>query len=131
MNGRELFCRAFEGPEALGMPTPGLRDEEPVLADANDPSSELLPWMTIRLGRTKALMAQTINAIVKKRAGLAGIEAGRISAHGLRSGYLTEAARQGASLPEAMAQSQHRSVQQAARNCDEAARRTGGAVRLW
>jgi len=78
----------------------------------------------------KALSAQTINAIVKKRAGLAGIEPGKVSAHGLRSGYLTEAARQGVSLPEAMAQSQHRSVQQAARYYDEAGRRTGKAVRL-
>ena len=133
-----------------------LRDEEPVPADPSDPSSEFLPCMTIRLGRTKtssadddrfaviagrpvealkawlaaarieagpvfrgidrwgnldgkALSAQTINAIVKRRAGLAGIEPEKVSAHGLRSGYLTEAARQGVSLPEAMAQSQHRS----------------------
>lgn len=78
----------------------------------------------------KALSAQTINAIVKRRAGLAGIEPEKVSAHGLRSGYLTEAARQGVSLPEAMAQSQHRSVQQAARYYDEAGRRTGAAVRL-
>ncbi|NLH82467.1 MAG: integrase, partial [Phyllobacteriaceae bacterium] len=63
-------------------------------------------------------------------AALAGIEPGKVSAHGLRSGYLTEAARQGVSLPEAMAQSQHRSVQQAARYYDEAGRRTGRAVRL-
>jgi integrase len=154
-----------------------LRDEEPVSADPSDPASELLPCMTIRLGRTKtssadddrfaviagrpvealktwlaaarieagpvfrgidrwgnldgkALSAQTINAIVKKRAGLAGIEPGKVSAHGLRSGYLTEAARKGVSLPEAMAQSQHRSVQQAARYYDEAGRRTGKAARL-
>ena len=76
------------------------------------------------------LTAQTINAVVKKRAVLAGLDPGKVSAHGLRSGYLTEAARQGVSLPEAMAQSQHRSVQQAARYYDEAERRTGKAARL-
>ena len=154
-----------------------LCDEEPVPADPSDPTSELLPCMTIRLGRTKtsaadddrfaviagrpvealkawlaaariaagpvfrgidrwgnidgkALTAQTINVIVKKRAALGGIEAGKVSAHGLRSGYLTEAARQGVSLPEAMAQSQHRSVQQAARYYDEVGRRSGKAVRI-
>lgn len=78
----------------------------------------------------KALAAQTINTIVKKRAGLAGIDVAQVSAHGLRSGYLTEAARQGVSLPEAMAQSQHRSVQQAARYYDEAGRRSGRSARL-
>ena len=52
------------------------------------------------------------------------------SAHGLRAGYLTEAARRGVSLPEAMQQSQHRSVQQAASYYNEAERRQGRAARL-
>ncbi len=49
---------------------------------------------------------------------------------GLRSGFLTEAARQGVPLPEAMAQSQHKSVQQAARYYNDAERRMGKAARL-
>ena len=52
------------------------------------------------------------------------------SAHGLRSGFLTEAARRGVPLPEAMRQSQHRSVQQAARYYNDAEARLGAAARL-
>lgn len=42
----------------------------------------------------------------------AGLDPDAFSAHGLRSGYLTETARRGIPLPEAMQQSQQRSVQQ-------------------
>ena len=42
----------------------------------------------------------------------------------------TEAARQGVSLPEAMQQSQHRSVQQAASYYNDAERTKGRAARL-
>jgi integrase len=62
----------------------------------------------------RALTPQSINLIVKRRCAMAGLEAREFFAHGLRSGYLTEAARQGVALPEAMQQSQHGSVQQAA-----------------
>ena len=51
--------------------------------------------------------------ILKKRCAQAGLDPRTFSAHGLRSGYLTEAARRGVSLQEAMRQSRHRSVQQA------------------
>ncbi len=78
----------------------------------------------------KALTPQAVNLIVKKRAALAGLDPHRVSAHGLRSGYLTEAARQGVPLTEAMAQSQHRSVQQAARYYNDAERKMGRAARL-
>ena len=61
---------------------------------------------------------------------MAGLDPKAFSAHGLRSGCHTEAARQGVPLPEAMAQSQHRSVQQAACYYKEAERRTGRAARL-
>lgn len=36
-----------------------------------------------------ALDPQAINAIVKQRAEMAGLDSGEFSAHGLRSGYLT------------------------------------------
>lgn len=78
----------------------------------------------------RALTPQSINLIVKRRCAMAGLEPREFSAHGLRSGYLTEAARQGVALPEAMQQSQHRSVQQAASYYNEAERSLGRAARL-
>jgi integrase len=78
----------------------------------------------------KALTPQSINLIVKRRCAMAGLEPEAFSAHGLRAGYLTEAARQGVSLPEAMQQSLHRSVQQAASYYNEADRTKGRAARL-
>ncbi|GLR93986.1 integrase [Bradyrhizobium liaoningense] len=78
----------------------------------------------------RALTPQSINLMVKRRCALAGLEPREFAAHGLRSGYLTEAARQGVPLPEAMQQSQHRSVQQAASYYNEAERTQGRAVRL-
>jgi integrase len=78
----------------------------------------------------KALTPQSINLIVKRRCGVAGLEPDAFSAHGLRAGYLTEAARQGVALPEAMQQSQHRSVQQAASYYNDTERAQGRAARL-
>lgn len=78
----------------------------------------------------KALTPQTVNLILKRRIAQAGLDPKLFSAHGLRSGYLTEAARQGVPLPEAMAQSQHKSVQQAARYYNDAERRLGRGARL-
>lgn len=73
---------------------------------------------------------QSVNAIIKQRVELAGLEPGEFSAHGLRSGYLTEAADRGVPLPEAMEQSRHRSVQQASSYYNGASRRTGRSARL-
>jgi integrase len=78
----------------------------------------------------RALDPKAINDIVKKRATMARLEAGEFSAHGLRSGYLTEAANRGIPLPEAMEQSRHRSVQQASSYYNNATRRSGRATRL-
>jgi len=78
----------------------------------------------------RALEPSAINWIVKQRAKLAGLEPGQFSAHGLRSGYLTEAANCGIPLPEAMEQSRHRSVQQASDYYNNAKRRSGKAARL-
>ncbi len=61
---------------------------------------------------------------------MAELDPAEFSAHGLRSGYLTEAARASVPLPEAMQQSQHRSVQQAASYYNDAERRQGKAARL-
>lgn len=78
----------------------------------------------------RALEPSAINAIVKKRAEMAGLDATEFSAHGLRSGYLTEAANRGIALPEAMEQSRHRSLQQASDYYNNAKRRSGRASRL-
>jgi integrase len=78
----------------------------------------------------RALEPSAVNAIVKHRVALAGLEPSEFSAHGLRSGYLTEAANRGIPLPEAMEQSRHRSVQQASSYYNGAARRTGKAARM-
>ncbi|MBY3123271.1 site-specific integrase, partial [Rhizobium laguerreae] len=67
-------------------------------------------WGTVS---KRAIDPQSVNAIIKQRAAMAGLEPGEFSAHGIRSGYLTEAANRGIPLPEAMEQSRHRSVQQA------------------
>ncbi|UFW92028.1 site-specific integrase (plasmid) [Bradyrhizobium barranii] len=78
----------------------------------------------------RALTPQSINLILKRRCAMAGLNEKEFSAHGLRSGYLTEAARRGIALPEAMQQSQHRSVQQAASYYNDANRSLGMAARL-
>ncbi|MFN5036228.1 MULTISPECIES: site-specific integrase [Bradyrhizobium] len=77
-----------------------------------------------------ALTPQSINLIVKRRCAMAELDPSEFAAHGLRSGYLTEAARQGVALQEAMQQSQHRSVQQAAGYYNEVDRAQGRAARL-
>jgi len=84
-------------------------------------------WGTVS---KRALDPQSVNAILKQRAEMAGLEPAEFSAHGLRSGYLTEAANRGIPLPEAMEQSRHRSVQQASGYYNSATRRSGRAARL-
>nr|WP_284737744.1 site-specific integrase [Agrobacterium rosae] len=84
-------------------------------------------WGTVS---KRALDPQSVNAIIKQRADMAGLEAGDYSAHGLRSGYLTEAANRGIPLLEAMEQSRHRSVQQASSYYNSATRRSGRAARM-
>jgi integrase len=84
-------------------------------------------WGTVS---KRALDPQSVNAILKQRAEMAGLDRGEFSAHGLRAGYLTEAANRGVPLPEAMEQSKHRSVQQASSYYNNATRRSGRAARL-
>ncbi len=84
-------------------------------------------WGNIGAG---ALDPQSVNATIKGRCAAAGLNPGQFSAHGLRSGYLTEAARAGVSLPEAMQQSRHRSVQQAAQYYNDGEIARGRAARL-
>ncbi|KQR36163.1 integrase [Rhizobium sp. Leaf155] len=78
----------------------------------------------------RPLDPKSVNDVVKRRAALAGLDPAEFSAHGLRSGYLTEAANRGIPLPEAMEQSRHRSVQQASSYYNSATRRNGRAARM-
>lgn len=78
----------------------------------------------------RTLDPKAVNDIVKRRVAMAGLEAGEFSAHGLRSGYLTEAANRGIPLPEAMEQSRHRSVEQASSYYNSATTRSGRAARM-
>jgi integrase len=78
----------------------------------------------------RALTPQSVNLILKARCKKAGLDPEVFSAHGLRSGYLTEAANRGIPLQEAMQQSLHKSVAQAASYYNNAERKNGRAARL-
>jgi integrase len=56
-----------------------------------------------------ALLPGSVATIVKRRASMAGLE-GNFGAHSLRSGFVTEAGKQGVPLPAVMAMTEHRSV---------------------
>jgi integrase len=101
--------------------TNGVRREKPLRGDA---AAALEAWLQAaprtegplfprlfrggRLGAT-ALTADQVARIVQRRARLAGL-AGDWAGHSLRSGFVTEAGRQGVPLGEVMAMSEHRSV---------------------
>ncbi|MBY3171625.1 tyrosine-type recombinase/integrase [Rhizobium laguerreae] len=84
-------------------------------------------WGTVS---RRALDPQSVNAIIKQRVMMAGLDPAEFSAHGLRSGYLTQAAYRGIPLPEAMEQSRNRSLQQASSYYNNAARRSGRTTRM-
>jgi integrase len=78
----------------------------------------------------RTLTPQSVNLILKARVKQAGLDPEAFSAHGLRSGYLTEAANRGIPLSEAMQQSLHKLVAQAASYYNNAERKNGRAARL-
>ncbi|WP_298819524.1 site-specific integrase [uncultured Roseibium sp.] len=80
--------------------------------------------------KTRPLSPQSINAILKKRCAAAGLDPKDFSAHGLRSGFLTEAANQGIALQDAMQQSRHRSLSQASAYYNEANRQRLRSARI-
>ena len=66
----------------------------------------------IRHGRiVDPLRADAVRDIVRRRAKLADVPLGRLSAHSLRSGFVTEAGKQGIGLGDTMALTGHRSLQ--------------------
>jgi len=101
--------------------TSGVRREKPLRGEA---AHALAAWLAVapatsgpvfrrlhRGGRvgTAALTADHVARLVQRRAKLAGLE-GDWAAHSLRSGFVTEAGRQGVPLGEVMAMTEHRGV---------------------
>ncbi len=78
----------------------------------------------------KAISPAGVNHMIKRRLDIAGYDENEYSAHGLRAGYLTQAAKDGVPLPEAMQQSQHKSVQQASNYYNDAEAELSRAARL-
>ena len=124
--------------------TAGLEQDERVLLIGR-PVEAVKMWLALslinqgavfraidRFGRVGqvALDGQSVNAILKRRCRMAGLPEAGFSAHGLRSGYLTEAARRGVPLQEAMRQSRHSSVQQASSYYNEVEMERGNSARL-
>ena len=85
-----------------------------------------------RWGNVKArgLTPQSVNAIVKSRCVLAGLDPAEFSAHGLRSGFLTEAANRDIPIQDAMQQSRHRSLAQASSYYNDAGRSRRRSARM-
>jgi integrase len=101
--------------------TSGVRREKPLRGEA---AHALAAWLAAapvatgplfrRLHRggtvgTTALTADHVARMVQRRAKLAGLD-GDWAAHSLRSGFVTEAGRQGVPLGEVMAMTEHRNV---------------------
>ncbi|MEE4209448.1 MAG: tyrosine-type recombinase/integrase [Parvularcula sp.] len=79
---------------------------------------------------TRGLTGAAVNAILKRKAKSAGLDPKEISAHGLRSGYLTQARKSRVPLEDAMHHSRHRSVQSAVRYYDDWEAEEGEAAKL-
>lgn len=103
-----------EGPSANSTP------EKPILDDAATALTDWLQsaginegaifrrlWQSARVGG--ALSPAAVAEIVQRRSILAGLK-GNFAGHSLRSGFVTEAGRQGVSLADVMAMTGHRTV---------------------
>jgi len=112
----------------IGRPVEALKQwTEEARIDAGPVFRRIDQWGNID---RRALTPQSVNLILKTRCSQAGLDPELFSAHGLRSGYLTEAANRGVPLQEAMQQSLHKSVAQAASYYNNAERKNGRAARL-
>lgn len=80
--------------------------------------------------KDSGLSAQSINLIIKGRIKAAGLTPDDYSAHGLRSGFLTEAANRDIPLQDAMLQSRHKSLAQASRYYNDAGKNRRRSARL-
>ncbi|WP_428644112.1 site-specific integrase [Roseibium sp.] len=80
--------------------------------------------------KQRALTPQSVNAVVKNRCARAGLDPADFSAHGLRSGFLTEAANREIPIQDAMQQSRHRSLAQASSYYNDAGRARRRSARM-
>ena len=62
-------------------------------------------------GTDQPIRGEDVRRIIRRRAHLAGIDTAKVSAHSIRSGFVTEAARQGVAMLDTMALTTHRSVE--------------------
>ena len=85
-----------------------------------------------RWGRVarRGLTGDAVADVLKARCEAAGLNPSDYSAHGLRSGFLTEASKQGVPIEAAMQHSLHASVQSAQRYYDDQEKETSAAARL-
>lgn len=100
-------------------PTANSTPHKPVVGRAGESMAQWLAAAGLHEGRLfrrlwgdrvgPALSAKSVAAIVQRRARLAGLD-GDFGGHSLRSGFVTEGARQGVPLPALMAMTSHRSV---------------------
>lgn len=78
----------------------------------------------------RGVSGHAVNQLLKQRAARVGLDPERVSAHGLRAGYLTEASLRGVPIEAAIRHSLHRSVQSAVRYYRDQERASGKAARL-
>lgn len=141
-NSRQIPCMTLR----LGRTKTTAADEDARAVMAGRPVAALKAWLAaarIEAGPVfrridqwgnvdrRALTPQAVNLILKSRCERAGLDPAKFSAHGLRAGYLTEAANLGVPLQQAMQQSQHRSLAQAASYYNDENRRNGKAARVF
>ncbi|WP_347137437.1 tyrosine-type recombinase/integrase [Paracoccus sp. SSK6] len=134
LNGDDVDARDFEGQGLLRIRLLATKTTGPDLAPRlplkGRPARAVMAWITVAgihggpLFRPislsdrvlkRRLGPEGIREVVRHRLVLAGYPPDFASAHGLRSGFLTQAALDGAPLPAAMALSLHRSPAQAQR----------------
>lgn len=102
--------------EAAGL---GEQDQGPLLRGVGR-------WEDIR---QEGLRPQAVTASIRRVAGLAGYEPRAFSGHSLRRGFCVQAAMNGASLDEIMAQTHHRDISTVMKYIEEANARRRNAVR--
>jgi len=137
--GKRLACLTL----VMGHPKTSRGNERQTVKLVGRSADALLEWTRAALiedgpvfrgvdrwGRVskRAITGSGINGIIKQLVKAADLNPTDFSAHGLRSGFLTQAGRDGHSLLDAMQQSQHRSTLQAARYYQPGAIETSGVV---
>lgn len=116
---RAYVYRLEHGKTLQDGPRAGATPDKPILGTAADALAAWLEAAALTEGPIfrrlwgstlgPGISPKAVAAIVQRRAQLAGLE-GDFAGHSLRSGFITEGARQGVALPALMAMTDHRSV---------------------